>query len=133
MTSARSDVSGMVIYWVRGRRLVSAAARKICISERPDAVGNSTGQRALVIAVGREFLGAGGAFLKRLLAIAFEHQRGGRLISISGITPTKGAGVGKCLRVVHRRGDALAAVIFPSKNHIDNQPRTGRIGRRVEG
>jgi ATP-dependent RecD-like DNA helicase SH3 domain/UvrD-like helicase C-terminal domain len=45
-----------------------------------------------VIAVGGELVGTSGALLERLLAITFEHQVGGRQISISGITCPRGRG-----------------------------------------
>ena len=49
-----------------------------CVRERPYGIGNpAPGHRAVVIAVGRKLVDTRGALLKRLLAIAFEHQVGG--------------------------------------------------------
>jgi hypothetical protein len=67
----------MMIYWVRTRRRVSALSW-CSVGELPYGIGNpAPGHRAVVIAVGRKLVNTRGALLKRLLAIAFEHQVGG--------------------------------------------------------
>jgi hypothetical protein len=49
-----------------------------CVRELPYGIGNpAPGHCAVVIAVGRKLVDTRGALLKRLLAIAFEHQVGG--------------------------------------------------------
>jgi hypothetical protein len=48
------------------------------VRELHDGIGNpAPGRRAVVIAVGRELVGADGSLLERFLAVALEHQVGG--------------------------------------------------------
>jgi hypothetical protein len=83
--------------------------RRCLVRQLPDGVANPVpGRRAVGIAVGRRLVGARGVFLKRLLAVALDHQVGGapdidlghharkpHAYDVSTLI-TKACGLGKC-------------------------------------
>jgi hypothetical protein len=83
--------------------------RRCLVRQLPDGVANPVpGRRAVGIAVGRRLVGARGVFLKRLLAVALDHQAGGapdidlghharkpHAYDVSTLI-TKACGLGKC-------------------------------------
>src|SRR5258707_8301062 len=77
-----ADVKRTVLRAVRcsvqccGLRFPPNAWPRWCfVRELHDGIGNpAPGRRAVVIAVGRELVGADGSLLERFLAVALEHQ-----------------------------------------------------------